>query len=109
MQIDSLKACKNAKEVKEKLKALPKDLEETYKQILTSSPHGPDLLHMLHWLAFSACALRLEELAEVASVDFNAAGDLCHDPELRYEHPSFALTVCSGLVTVTDGKFLESP
>lgn len=108
MQIDNLQTCMNAREVKEKLKALPKGLEETYEQILTSSARRRDLLRMLHWLAFSYCALRLEEIAEVPSVDFDAADGPCYDPDLKYSHPSIALTVCSGLVTVTDGKFIES-
>lgn len=107
MQIDSLKTCMNAKEVKEKLKALPKGLEETYEQILISSARRRNLLQILHWLAFSARALRLEEIAEVASVDFDADGP-CYDPDLKYAHPSMALTVCSGLVTVTNGKFIAS-
>ncbi|KZP08569.1 hypothetical protein FIBSPDRAFT_660462, partial [Athelia psychrophila] len=106
MQIDSLQTCMNTKEVKEKLKALPKDLEETYERILTSSTRRHDLLHMLHWLAFSARALRLEEIAEVPSVDFDAEDGPCYDPDLKYSMPSIALTVCSGLVTVSDGKHI---
>lgn len=103
MQIESLERCMNAREVKEKLKTLPKDLEDTYEKILTSSPRAKELLHMLHWLAFSARELRLEEIAEVPSVDFDAADGPCYDPDLKYSNPSIALTVCSGLVTETDG------
>lgn len=103
LQMDSLKYCLNAKDVKEKLKALPRDLEETYERILASSPYPRDLLHMLHWLAFSAHALRIEELAEVVLVDLES-DDPCYDPDLKYEDVRVALDVCSGLVTETDGK-----
>lgn len=95
MKMDSLQHCLNAKAVKEKLKALPKDLEETCEQTLASSPHRQDLPHMLHWPAFSARALRLEEVAEVPSVDFDAADFPCYDPDLKYSNPRIALIVCS--------------
>ncbi|KZP14309.1 ankyrin [Athelia psychrophila] len=103
MQMDSLEGCMNTREIKEKLETLPKDLEETYEKILTRSPRRNELLRMLHWLAFSARELRLEEIAEVPSVDFDAADGPCYDPGLKYVNPSIALTVCSGLVTEMDG------
>lgn len=109
MQIDSLQDCLNARAVREKLKTLPKGLEETYEQILVGSPHRRDLLRMLHWLAFSARALRLEEIAEVVSVDFDEVDFQCYDPDLKYSNSHIALTVCSGLVTETDGDYFEKP
>lgn len=102
--MDSLQHCLNARDVKEKLKALPTDLEKTYERILKSSPHRRDLFHMLHWLAFSARALRLEELAEVVSVDLDAEDGPYYDPDLKYEDARIALDVCSGLVTEMDGN-----
>lgn len=109
MQMDSLQTCMNAREVKVKLKTLPKDLEETYEKILMRSPRHKELLHMLHRLAFSARELRLEEITEVPSVDFDAAGGPCFDTDLKYSNPSIALTVCSGLVTETNGLYFDIP
>lgn len=70
MQIESLRHCLTARAAKDKLKTLPKDLEEAYEQLLANSHHPQELLQMLHWLALSARALYLEELAEVTTIDF---------------------------------------
>lgn len=109
IQMDSLEDCLNARAVREKLKTLPKGLEETYEQILVSSPHRRDLLHMLHWLAFATRALRLEEIAEVVSVDFDEVDLPCYDPDLKYSNSHVALTVCSGLVTEMNGNYFKRP
>lgn len=106
MQMDSLQHCMNMREVRLRLNTLPKDLEETYAQILAGNPRGNELLQMLHWLAFSARALHVEELAEIPSVDFNGEDGPCYDPELRYSNSRIALTVCSGLITEMDGKYI---
>ncbi|KAF7984296.1 hypothetical protein HWV62_15261 [Athelia sp. TMB] len=103
LQMDGLQKCLNARDAKAQLKGLPKSLEETYEQTLIKSPYSRDLLQMLHWLAFSARALRLEEIAEVLSVDFDAENGPRHDPDMRYESPQIALAVCSGLITEVEG------
>ncbi|KAF7981779.1 hypothetical protein HWV62_31859 [Athelia sp. TMB] len=103
LQMDGLQKCLNARDAKAQLKGLPKSLEETYEQTLIKSPYPRDLLQMLHWLAFSARALRLEEIAEVLSVDFDAENGPRHDPDMRYESPQIALAVCSGLITEVEG------
>lgn len=107
LQIDSLRRCLKAKEVEDQLKALPKDLEESYERILVRSEKRSDLLQMLRWLAFSARDLQLEELAETVSVDLNAHECPSHNVDLRYPDPDAALTVCSGLVTVAQGTCLK--
>lgn len=87
------------------LDTVPKDPEETYEQILVRSPRRRDLLQMLNWLAFSLRALRVEELAEVISIDFDSTNGSRYDPDLKYSDPRSCLTVCSGLVSETDGKY----
>lgn len=63
---------------------------------------------MLHWLAFSARALSLQELSEVVSVDLDADEGPSYDPGLKFGDPRSALAVCSGLVTETEGEeFLD--
>lgn len=102
--MDSLKSCLKVKQVKEQLNALPQGLENTYQQILVRSESPQDLYQMLHWLAFSARALRIYEIAEVVSVDLYAKGGPSYDPDSKYGNPRIAWYVCSGLVTETDGK-----
>ena len=89
--------------VKKQLQTLPKTLEKTYERILSESDRPQDLLQMLHWLAFSVRALRLEELADVVSVDQGAVDGPAYDPDLRFGDPTIALAVCAGLVTLSDG------
>ena len=83
---------------------MPKGLEESYERILARSRRR-DLLQMLHWLAFSTRALKLEELAETVSVDMTRDRP-AYDPDLKYGNAKIALTVCSGLVTESEGKYL---
>lgn len=92
--------------MKAQLDALPKDLEETYERILTRSTRRRDLLQLLHWLAFSARALKVEEFAEIVSIDLEAEDWPKYDPELRYESSFTALAVCAGLVTETNGTLI---
>ncbi|KZP03687.1 hypothetical protein FIBSPDRAFT_968780 [Athelia psychrophila] len=103
LQIADLQKCLTLREVRKQLEALPKDLEETYERILVKSDHHSELLQMLYWLVFSTRALRLEELAEVVSVDLDADDGPSYDPDLKFGDPRSALTVCSGLVTQTEG------
>lgn len=104
LQIDDLQHCYNAQEVKEQLRALPKNLEETYERILVRSRRRRDLLQMLHWLAFSTRALRLEEISDVVSIDFDTEDGPAYNPDLKYGDPRNVLTVCSGLVTEMNGE-----
>lgn len=106
LQIDDLRYCFNFREVKAQLDVLPKDLEETYERILTRSPRRHDLLQLLHWLAFSARALKIEEFSEIVSIDLEAEDWPKYDPELKYENSATALTVCAGLVTETNGTLV---
>lgn len=107
MQIDTLKNCMNAREVMKMLKVLPRDLEETYEQILVNNPRRRDLLQILHFLAFSARTMRLKELAEVVTIDFDSINGPCYDMDLRYSDPCVVLTVCSSLATETEGKCFQ--
>ncbi|KAF7984303.1 hypothetical protein HWV62_15275 [Athelia sp. TMB] len=104
LQLCGLKRCLNAREVKKQLQTLPKTLEKTYERILAESDRPQDLLQMLHWLAFSVRALRLEELADVVSVDQGAVDGPAYDPDLRFGDPTIALAVCAGLVTLSNGN-----
>lgn len=103
LQILDLRQCLTLGEVKEQLETLPKDLEETYERILRKSRRPRDLLQILHWLAFSARALTLAEIAEAVAVNHEAHGGPRYDPDRRFSDPQSALLVCSGLVVKTKG------
>lgn len=92
--------------MKQKLRALPKDLEETYQRSLSSSSHIDDLLRCLQWVTFSARPIKLEELAEVITINFQHDDSLpCYDPDLRYMDSRDVLIVCSGFLTEFEGIF----
>ncbi|KAF7984821.1 hypothetical protein HWV62_11848 [Athelia sp. TMB] len=105
LHIQQLKYCLTLTDVEEQLKQLPKNLEDSYSRILVETKPSQclKLRHILHWLAFSARALKLREIAEVVSVDFEAEHGPTYNPKCRFGNPTAVLTVCSGLVTETDG------
>jgi hypothetical protein len=92
--------------VEEQLKCLPKDLDETYDRLLSKinvEYHG-DAHRFLQWLAFSARPLTLHELAEVVSVDFSEGDEPRFDLDCCYLDPHDVVTVCSALITISEGK-----
>ncbi|KZP14977.1 hypothetical protein FIBSPDRAFT_896191 [Athelia psychrophila] len=101
LQLKELSRCPNVRALKQKLRELPKDLEETYQQLLSScsSSQANDLWRFLNWVAFSARPITLEELAEVVTIDFPLGSRPCYDRDLRYVVPRDVLTVCSGFIT----------
>ncbi|KAF7977922.1 hypothetical protein HWV62_1979 [Athelia sp. TMB] len=103
LQLQQLKKCYNLSQILEQLKTLPKSLEDSYAKILVNvdSRHRIQLRNILHWLAFSARALKLREIAEVVSVNFEAMDGPAYDSKCRYDNPTTVLTVCSGFVTET--------
>lgn len=78
--------------------------EPTFSDILLKSHHKHDLKTFLTWLCFSARELRIEELADVVTVDMQAQDVPQFDPDLRYMDPRDVLAVCSGLVVEDNGK-----
>ncbi|KAK8130587.1 hypothetical protein PG999_002967 [Apiospora kogelbergensis] len=69
-QIDSMKDCKDATAVRDRLKTMPASLDEMYDRILDAVParRQPVLKSALQWLAFSNRPLLLEELATAVAV-----------------------------------------
>ena len=81
---------------------LPPTLDETYDRILCAidNDHSTYALRILHWLAFSARPLLIEEVAEVVAID--PERDPAFDKEQVLEDPLDALTVCSSLLSVSN-------
>jgi hypothetical protein len=106
MQLYSLQDCFSAWEVEKQLEQLPKDLNETYDHILLKiNPWHHDIAHrLLQWLAFSARPLELDELAETVAVEFSAEDEPCFNPDRRYPDSHDVLSVCSVLITASEGK-----
>jgi ankyrin repeat protein len=82
------------------MSSLPKSLDETYSRILDSIDEDDwkDALKILQWLVFSARPLRIEELAEVLTVNTEVT-PAQFDAERRFLDPRDILDICSSLVT----------
>ncbi|KAH9016742.1 hypothetical protein EDB85DRAFT_2122515, partial [Lactarius pseudohatsudake] len=85
------------------LEQLPKSLDETYERILReiSRANRDHAYRLLQCLTVAVRPLRVEELAEVLAVDFNASGSPKLNADWRWEDNEEAvLSACSSLVTV---------
>ena len=110
-QLETLRHCLPPS-VRSSLDELPETLDETYERVLrdinkTNRDHAHRLLQCL---TVAIRPLRVEELAEVMSVDFDAAqrdGIPKLNPDWRWEDQHQAvLSTCSSLIiTVDDGGF----
>jgi len=101
-QLDSLRSCLNVHGLRKRLASLPKDLDETYARILSNidEDYRRDALKILQWLTYSARPLRLEEVAEVITIDVEESPRF--DPEKRYPEPRDVWTICSSLISLED-------
>ncbi|KAI9434710.1 hypothetical protein H4582DRAFT_1855810 [Lactarius indigo] len=85
------------------LDELPKSLDETYERILReiSRANIDHAYRLLQCLTVAVRPLRVEELAKVLSIDFNARGGPKLNADWRWEDNEEAvLSACSSLVTV---------
>jgi hypothetical protein len=87
------------------LASLPKTLDDTYARILDNidDEHQANALKLLQWLTYSARPLRIQELAEIVTVDkMDVEDELEFDSDRRFPEPRDVLALCSSLVsTVT--------
>ncbi|KAI9433551.1 hypothetical protein H4582DRAFT_987135, partial [Lactarius indigo] len=85
------------------LEELPESLDETYERILReiNRANKEHAYRLLQCLTVAVRPLRVEELAEVLAVDFNARGGPKLNADWRWEdHEEAVLSACSSLVTV---------
>jgi hypothetical protein len=92
--------------VRRTLAELPDSLDETYERILREIPKS-NRVHahrLLQCLAVAVRPLRVEELAEVLAVDFDATGGIPKlNEDLRWEDQEQAvLSACSSLIVVIE-------
>ena len=93
--------------IREILKALPKTLDETYERILKNinEKNRKHACRLLHCLAVSARPLRVEELAEILTFDFDGAqgGIPKFDSGRRpKEQEEAVLSICSSLISIVN-------
>src|SRR6266404_7147307 len=101
-QLEVLRHCFPAN-LRHVLEELPKSLDETYKRILKQIDNANRVhaYRLLQCLLVAIRPLRVEELAEVLAVDFNAGGTPKLNTNWRWEdHEEAVLSACSSLVSV---------
>ena len=91
------------------LEKLPKTLDETYDRMLKNinENNQDDARRLLHCLAVSARPLRVEELAEIFTFDFDAAeGSIPKfHPDRRPRNQEHAiLSICSSLIAIVGNR-----
>lgn len=96
-QIEELSRLRTNKAIRQALKSLPQDLDETYERILSRiNPNDAEMAkRALTWLAYASRPLFLNELAETAVLEH---GTRNFDPEARLRDPEDILEVCGSLV-----------
>jgi hypothetical protein len=106
LQIDKLQGCISQRDLEDQLEDLPHDLDEVYDRIVSGidKKYRGDALKILQWLSFSVRPLKLTEVAQVIGVVPDMDQGLRFEPSRIFINPRSVLTICSSLVTETDGE-----
>ena len=88
------------------LAELPEGLDEIYNRILKNinKKHRADTRLFLQWLAFCERPMKIEEIAEIITVDFSGNCPV-FNLDKRYADPWDVLVRCSSLVSESRGKY----
>lgn len=108
-QLDALGRCLSLSHLRTALRSLPKDLDETYAQILQcidNDGYGKEVAKIMQWLAYSWRPMSLTEVSEVLTVD--PEDDAQFDIERRLVEPHELLRMCSSLVTTVRQQRVKS-
>jgi len=101
------------KDIEKALNQLPKNLDETYKRMLSridSDGYADEAYAILQWLAFSKRPLKLSEASEVAVFDLEGITSLIPEeqplslsiiPDNRFPNVQGIRSILSGLITVS--------
>ena len=103
-QLEGLRHCLPPS-VRRTLSELPNSLDETYERMLKEikTPNKDHALRLFQCLVVAIRPLRVEELAEVLAVDFDAEGIPKLNPSWRWEDEEQALlSSCSSLISIVD-------
>ena len=106
LQIDKLQGCLSLGDLEDQLEDLPHNLDEVYNRIISGidKTYHENALKILQWLSFSACPLKLTEVAQVVGVVPDTNQGLRFESSWIFTDPRSVLTICSSLVTETDGE-----
>lgn len=98
-QLDTMRKCLTPAMVHAELRRMPETLDQTYDRILQQVPklHQPFVQSALHWLAFSARPLQIQELAEAAVVQPD--GEDFDVERARFFDQNMITELCGSLVT----------
>ncbi|KDR64852.1 hypothetical protein GALMADRAFT_49547, partial [Galerina marginata CBS 339.88] len=101
LQLSELEMCLSEYEIMEQMINLPKGLDEIYERMLKAidGKYRADTMTFLEWLSFSKRPMKVAEIAEVITVDFNSEDGPVFNPKKRYPNPRDMLVRCSSLVT----------
>lgn len=107
-QLDELATCFTRPQLQERLKSLPKTLDDMYARMLCRIPeeHEQTAVKILQWLTYSTRQLSADEVAEVLCVDVD--DDPRFDPERRFPDPRDILEICPSLVIATESGIQDS-
>lgn len=99
--MDELTTCFTRPQLQERLKSLPKTLDDMYATMLHRIPEEQEqtAVKILQWLIYSTGQLSVDEVTEVLCVDVE--DDPRFDPERRFPDPQDILEICPGLVIGT--------
>ncbi|TVY84720.1 putative ankyrin repeat protein [Lachnellula suecica] len=100
-QVDMLRRCLSIASVRKALETpLPKSLDETYENILSSidETHQLEVMKTLQALTVSVDQLTLDQVVEILAVDLDSIPPR-FDPDARLLDPRSILSMCSSLVT----------
>ena len=88
------------------LAELPKGLDEIYNWILKNidEKHRADTRLFLQWLAFCEWLMKIEEIAEIITVDSSGKCPVFNQDK-QYADPWDVLVRCSGFVSESEGKY----
>jgi hypothetical protein len=106
LQINELQGCLSQGDLEDRLEDLPHDLDEVYDRIISGidKKYREHALKILQWLSFSVRPLKLTEVAQVVGVVPDTNQGLRFEPSRILTNPRSVLTICSSLVTETDGE-----
>ena len=106
LQLAELAKCSSEYQIVQQLKNLPEGLDEVYKRILKAidRKYHADTLTFLQWLAFSKRPMKIEEVAEAITVDFESGDGPIFTSMRRYTDPWDVLVRCSSLVNESEGQ-----
>jgi hypothetical protein len=107
LQLAELQRCLSDVQIMQQLEDLPEGLDEIYKRILKAidGKYRDDTMTFLQWLAFSRRPMKIAEVAEAITVDFDLGDGPVFVPSKRYTDPRGVLVRCSSLVSESDGKY----